>query len=142
MRISVHENYWSKTINLESVGINTQAHTYAPTNSVGRASRMDMDVMMEDVMKFENQFPIEPGAQVPGRKRTSSRMYALPLILFVLCLACMPSLSHCPLYVHSVFRSFAESNRLLCICSIICSLTLQSMHSALSWLVWVPNAFK
>jgi len=76
MRISVHESYWSKTINLESVGINTQTHTYAPTNSVGRASRMDMDVMMEDVIKFENQFPIEPGAQVPGRKRNSSRMYA------------------------------------------------------------------
>ncbi|KAL0042783.1 hypothetical protein WJX79_011021 [Trebouxia sp. C0005] len=74
MRISVHESYWSKTINLESVGINTQTHTYAPTNSVGRASRMDMDVMMEDVIKFENQFPIEPGAQVPGRKRNSSRM--------------------------------------------------------------------
>ncbi|DBA93880.1 TPA: hypothetical protein ACH3X3_013925 [Trebouxia sp. C0006] len=74
MRISVHESYWSKTINLESVGINTQTHTYAPTNSVGRASRMDMDVMMEDVIKFENQFPIEPGAQVPGRKRDSSRM--------------------------------------------------------------------
>ncbi len=79
MRISVHESYWSKTINLESVGINTQTHTYAPTNSVGRASRMDMDVMMEDVIKFENQFPIEPGAQVPGRKRDSSRMYGFSL---------------------------------------------------------------
>ena len=77
MRICVHDNYWSKTINLESVGINTQAHTYAPVNPVGRASRVEMDVMMEDVIKFENQFPIQPGVQVPGRKRDSSRMYAL-----------------------------------------------------------------
>lgn len=79
MRISVcdKENYWSRSINLESVGINTQAFTYAPANPVGRASRADMEVMMEDVIKFENQFPIQPGAQVPGRKRASSRMYAL-----------------------------------------------------------------
>lgn len=112
MRISVHENYWSKTINLESVGINTQAHTYAPTNSVGRASRMDMDVMMEDVMKFENQFPIEPGAQVPGRKRTSSRMYALPLIPFI--------------YGHSVCTPFAQPNHPSHICSFTRSFALQS----------------
>lgn len=74
MRLSVDDKYWSKTINLESVGINAQTHTYAPVNPVGRASRMDMEVMMEDVIKFENQFPIQPGAQVPGRKRNSSRM--------------------------------------------------------------------
>ena len=76
MRISVceTENYWSRSINLESVGINTQAFTYAPVNTVGHASRMEMDVMVEDVIKFENQFPIQPGAQVPGRKRSSSRM--------------------------------------------------------------------
>ena len=85
MRMSVHPNYWSKTINLESVGINTQAHTYAPVNPVGRASRMEMDVMMEDVIKFENQFPIQPGAQVPGRKRNSSRMYAAVLPVSACC---------------------------------------------------------
>lgn len=74
MRMSVHPNYWSKTINLESVGINSQAHTYAPVNAVGRASRLEMDAMVEDVIKFENQHPIQPGAQVPARKRNSSRM--------------------------------------------------------------------
>ncbi|KAL3144165.1 hypothetical protein ABBQ32_003949 [Trebouxia sp. C0010 RCD-2024] len=80
MRVSVDDKYWSKTINLESVGINAQTHTYAPVNPVGRASRMDMEVMMEDVIKFENQFPIQPGAQVPGRKRGSSRMLLSPAV--------------------------------------------------------------
>ena len=74
VKLCVHPSYWSRSINLETLGINSRAHVFAPVNSSSHPTPRP-EVVGEDVLRFETSSPIAPGkAEAVGKKRGVSSL--------------------------------------------------------------------
>ncbi|KAK9808775.1 hypothetical protein WJX72_003363 [[Myrmecia] bisecta] len=70
MKMCVHPGHWSRSINLDSLGINGSTYVLGPTNPSGRR-----EMLTEDVVRFEVQQTIAPRGMSP-RGRNNSRLHS------------------------------------------------------------------